>query len=88
MPKKEIIEGQQREEKIIEMCDRVINDLKVNREEQGLTTYKLSEVTGMQQGNITRLETGGGSIPNLKTIANIALALGLEIKLVPKEGAK
>lgn len=69
-----------KEEKIEEICGRVVNDLKELRESKGITTAKLSQMTDIKQPNITRMEIGTVT-PNLKTVATIAVALGCEITL-------
>jgi transcriptional regulator with XRE-family HTH domain len=73
-----------KETAIEEMCDQVVNDLKELRESKNITTAKLSEMTGIAQPNITRMETGK-TLPTLKTVATIAHALEVKIGFVEKE---
>ena len=48
------------------------------RIEKGLTQQKLSELTGISQADISRLEGGNGN-PSLRTIQRIAEALGKHV---------
>ena len=48
------------------------------RTEKGLTQQKLSELTGISQADISRLE-GGNANPSLHTIQRIAKALGKRV---------
>ena len=54
------------------------------RLEQGLTQMQLSEITGIQQREITRIENGNAN-PTLRTIQRLMLALGHELTYVPVE---
>ncbi len=75
-----------KDEIIENLCEQVVNDLKELRESKKITTAQLGEMTGLQQPNITRLETGGTGEkpqrPNLKTVIAYAYALGAKIKVV------
>ena len=50
------------------------------RTSEGLTQKELSERTGIAQGDISRLENGGGN-PSVKTLQRIAKALGKTLKI-------
>lgn len=50
------------------------------RIEKGLTQQKLSELTGISQADISRLE-GGTANPSLRTIQRIAEALGKQVRI-------
>lgn len=50
------------------------------RMEKGLTQQKLSELTGISQADISRLEGGNGN-PSLRTLQRIAEALGKQVKI-------
>ena len=56
-----------------------IRDMRI---EQGLTQMQLSEITGIQQREITRIENGNAN-PTLRTIQRLMLALGHELTYVP-----
>jgi transcriptional regulator with XRE-family HTH domain len=62
-------------------CIDLVNQLRQIREESEITTARLSEMTGIAQPNITRMETHK-SKPGLETLLRIAGALGVEIKVV------
>ena len=50
------------------------------RVEKGLTQQKLSELSGISQADISRLESGTAN-PSLKTIRRIASALGKTVQI-------
>lgn len=50
------------------------------RAEQGLTQKELSERSGIQQADISRLETGKGN-PGIKTLQRLAEAMGYNLKI-------
>ncbi|MCL1786443.1 MAG: helix-turn-helix domain-containing protein [Defluviitaleaceae bacterium] len=54
------------------------------RKASGLTQKQLSELTGITQGDISRLENGNGN-PSLNTLKRLAMATGttLKIEFVP-----
>ncbi len=54
------------------------------RERSGITQKQLSELTGIAQGDISKLERGIGN-PSLRTLKRIANGLGMRLKveLVP-----
>jgi len=66
------------------MCQRLIDQLKDEREKQDISTYRLSEKTGILQGNITRMETYE-AYPGLATVMKILNALGMDFKIVSKK---
>lgn len=59
------------------------------RESHTLTQQQLSEVTGITQADISRLENGTGN-PSLKTLKRLAAGMGMQLKLefVPKDTAQ
>jgi DNA-binding Xre family transcriptional regulator len=61
---------------------RVMASLKKERECQGLTLADLSKRTGIDQGALSKLETGAHGNPTLATLYRIALALGKAIACV------
>ena len=54
--------------------------LKQARERQGLTLAQLSELTGIDQGALSRLETGKNPNPTYDTISRMAAALGKVVR--------
>jgi predicted transcriptional regulator len=50
------------------------------RKKAGLTQKELSDVTGISQADISRLEHGNGN-PSLKTLQRIAKALQMSLKI-------
>jgi ribosome-binding protein aMBF1 (putative translation factor) len=53
------------------------------REKHGLTQIQLAERSGIDQGDISRIERGSG-MPNEKTLIRIADALSADLMLVPR----
>lgn len=50
------------------------------RKESGITQKELSELTGIAQGDISKLENGNAN-PSIKTLERIATALGKRLKI-------
>lgn len=50
------------------------------RNEKNITQKKLSELTGITQSDISKIENGNAN-PSIKTLKRIATALGCELKL-------
>jgi transcriptional regulator with XRE-family HTH domain len=50
------------------------------RRNSGLTQKELSERTGIAQGDISKLESGGAN-PSLKTLQRLAAAMDMKLKL-------
>jgi len=50
------------------------------RKESGLTQQKLSEITGINQADISRLEKGNGN-PSLRTLQRLAAGMNMRLKL-------
>ncbi len=61
---------------------QVMGSLKKERERQGLTLAELSKRSGIDQGALSKLETGSHGNPTLGTLYRIALALGKVIACV------
>jgi ribosome-binding protein aMBF1 (putative translation factor) len=53
------------------------------REKHGLTQVQLAERSGIDQGDISRIERGS-AMPNEKTLIRIADALNADLRLVPR----
>lgn len=56
------------------------------RERRGLTQMELAEATGIDQGDISRIERGSAN-PTERTLGRIAEALGAELRLVERSSA-
>lgn len=58
------------------------------REEAGMTQQKLSEMTGIAQSDISKLESGNGN-PTLRTLQRLAAGMGrrLRIEFLPVAGS-
>ena len=50
------------------------------RREKGITQKELSELTGIAQGDISKLENGSAN-PSIKTLKRVATALGKRLKI-------
>ena len=64
--------------------EEIINALKKGREAKGLSQRALSASTGVPQSHISKIETGGADI-RLSSLIELARALDLEVKLVPRK---
>ena len=61
---------------------QVMSSLKKERERQGLTLADVAKRSGIDQGALSKLETGTHANPTLETIYRIALTLGKVISCV------
>lgn len=61
---------------------QVMASLKKERERQGLTLVDVSKRSGIDQGALSKLETGGNANPTLETLYRVACALGKVIACV------
>lgn len=59
----------------------ITSEIKQIRKQKGVTTYDLSELTGIDQGAISRIENGKAN-PTLKTLEKICKALKIKLKLI------
>ena len=50
------------------------------RKSAGLTQKQLSEITGIAQADISKMENGNGN-PSLKTLQRLAEGMGMKIKI-------
>jgi len=50
------------------------------RKKTGLTQKQLAELTGIAQGDISKIENGNGN-PSLKTLKRLARAMNMKLKL-------
>ena len=58
----------------------IINAIIDARKEMGLTQKQLSELTGITQADISKLENGNVN-PSLKTLQRLAAAMGKTVKI-------
>ena len=58
----------------------VIKALLDARREKGITQKELAELTGIAQGDISKLENGSAN-PSIKTLNRVAAALGKTLKI-------
>lgn len=59
---------------------QIIKAMLDGREAKGLTQKELSEITGIAQSDISKLENGNAN-PSLRTLERLAEGLGMRIKL-------
>lgn len=60
----------------------IIVELIKARRERGLSQYQLSEISGVKQSAIARMESGN-SLPTLKTLQKLLKPLGKKIAIMP-----
>jgi transcriptional regulator with XRE-family HTH domain len=63
------------------MDNCVGRNIKRARKEQGISTIKLAEITGISQSTISKLENGKRS-PDLNLIIQISLALDVPLRIL------
>lgn len=59
---------------------QIIREVLRSRREKNLTQKDLSQLTGIAQGDISRIENGKAN-PSISTLVRIANALGKELKI-------
>ena len=70
------------------MLHQLMAALKEERERQKLTMAQLSDMTGIDQAALSRLETGKNANPTFETMNRIAAALGKAIACSLKDAPK
>lgn len=67
---------------------QIIKAMLAGRKAKNITQKELAEITGITQGDISRLENGSAN-PSLRTIKRLANGLGFNVKLefVPAENS-
>lgn len=58
----------------------VIHAILEARREKGITQKELSELTGIAQGDISKLENGSAN-PSVRTLERVATALGKRLRI-------
>jgi transcriptional regulator with XRE-family HTH domain len=64
--------------------EQMVKELKAAREAKGLSQRALSELVGVPQSHISKIERGGVNL-RLSSFVEIARALNLEVMLVPRK---
>lgn len=54
--------------------------IRQRREEKGLTMSELCRLTGVQKGNLSKIESGGSLYPSVHTVLTLAQALGTTVE--------
>lgn len=62
------------------MSGYVATMIRSERKRQGLTLYKLSEISGVHVANLCKIEAGD-TCPRIDTLQSICKALNIEIRL-------
>jgi DNA-binding Xre family transcriptional regulator len=70
------------------MLHQIMAAMKKERERQKLTIGQLSEMTGIDQAALSRLESGRNANPTMQTLMRIAAALGKTIACSLKDAPK
>lgn len=60
--------------------DKILQTLIEARRASGMTQKELSEITGIAQGDISKLETGNVN-PSLRTLMRLAEGMGMQLKV-------
>ncbi|MBW2940810.1 helix-turn-helix domain-containing protein [Zhongshania aquimaris] len=63
----------------------ISKSLKRAREAKGLSQRTLADLSGVPQSHISKIESGGVDL-RISSLVEIALALDMELKLVPRKG--
>lgn len=63
----------------------ISNSLKMAREVKGLSQRALADLSGVPQSHISKIESGGVDL-RISSLVEIARALDMELKLVPRKG--
>jgi ribosome-binding protein aMBF1 (putative translation factor) len=78
-----VSEGGKVQSRVFEGAYAVAMQVVELREKHGLTQVQLAEKSGIDQGDISRIERGS-AVPNEKTLIRIADALDADLMLVPR----
>lgn len=62
---------------------KIGGQIRQRREELGITQVQLSELTGLNRSNISKIEKGAYNI-SMDILSRITDALGCDVKLIPK----
>jgi DNA-binding phage protein len=67
----------------IETIDRLVNELDLARQANGLSKAELARATRSEPAVVRRLLSRGHRNPTVGTLVDVAAALGLKVELVP-----
>lgn len=81
-------DGYERARARIDAIDRVISELDEIRERKGLSKAALARRIGVSDAVIRRLFSAQDRNPTMKTIVEVADALGLELQVAPPPRAR
>jgi ribosome-binding protein aMBF1 (putative translation factor) len=73
----------EREKRAVEAIDAIVNDLDHLRDERGLSKAQLARDIGKNEASIRRLLTAPVN-PELRTVVEMADALGAEVRIVAR----
>ena len=59
---------------------QIMRAIEEDREENGMTQKRLSDITGITQADISRLESGT-AMPSRRTLKRLAAGMGMALKL-------
>lgn len=71
----------------ISTIDDVVNSLDHARQEAGMSKAELARAIGAEPAVVRRLLSSSAPNPTLGTLAEVAAALGLQVRLVPMHAA-
>ena len=60
--------------------DEIVQALIEARKASGMTQKELSDITGIAQGDISKMETGNAN-PSIRTLIRLAEGMGMRIKV-------
>ncbi len=72
----ELVERHQERLAVLEQLQALLDQLRVTREEKGLSLADLAERTGMDRSALSKLETGQRPNPTIETLVRYAAAVG------------
>jgi len=75
----ELVERHHERTATLDQVGRLLEQLKMAREEKGLSLTKLTEMTGMDRSALSKLETGQRANPTVDTLVRYAEAVGKKL---------
>lgn len=64
----------------------ILHEIRKERERQNITLAELSERTGIDQGSLSKLESGKAENPTLKTLLRVLSALHIRLAVLDAAG--
>ncbi|MDO4478299.1 MAG: helix-turn-helix transcriptional regulator [Lachnospiraceae bacterium] len=86
--REQLLDPQFREEYEALQPERALMQVLIDaRKEAGMTQKELSEITGIAQGDISKIEKGNAN-PSIRTLQRLAKGMGMTLRLefVPRSG--